>query len=187
MGQDKHEAYDEAHREIIEGLRRLADAVETPQDLGRDIMARAPQLLPARQTRRLWWTQRLGAWQLRPLVWGPVIALVCFVAGTFVSRPYPGSSRLSQTKKRQNTALNSSRSRGKNPLPQRLRLPARRYHDRRHRPPGTRPSYGMHRGLPPKRCCSETPSLSARQTVLLNPSPAGWHALRRLPHQPRWK
>ena len=96
MRQDEHEAYDEAHREVIEGLRQLADAVETPPELERDIMARAQQLLPARQTRHLWWMQRLVSWQLRPLVWGPVLALVCFVAGTFVSLPYPGSSRPSQ-------------------------------------------------------------------------------------------
>jgi predicted DNA binding CopG/RHH family protein len=96
MRQDEHEAYDEAHREVIEGLRQLADAVETPPELERDIMARAQQLLPVRQTRRHWWVQRLMSWQLRPLVWAPVLALVCFVAGTFVSLPYPGASRLLQ-------------------------------------------------------------------------------------------
>jgi hypothetical protein len=93
MRQDEHEAYDEVNHEVIAGLRRLADAVETPPDLWHDVMARAQQLLPTRPTRRFWWTQRLVAWQLRPLVWGPVIALVCFVAGTFVSLPYPGASR----------------------------------------------------------------------------------------------
>jgi hypothetical protein len=96
MRQDEHEAYDEAHHEVIAGLRRLADAVETPPELWGDIMARSQQLLPVRQTRRLWWRQRLMSWQLRPLVWAPVIALVCFVAGTFVSRPYHGSSRSPQ-------------------------------------------------------------------------------------------
>jgi hypothetical protein len=100
MRQDEHEAYDEINHEVIEGLRRLADAVETPPDLWHDVMARAQQLLPTRPTRRLWWTQRLLAWQLRPLVWGPVIALVCFVAGTFVSLPYPGSSRPAQIKEK---------------------------------------------------------------------------------------
>jgi hypothetical protein len=100
MRQDEHEAYDEAHREVIEGLRQLADAVETPPELERHIMARAQQLLPARQTRRLWWMRRMMSWQLRPLVWGPVLALVCFVAGTFVSLPYPGSSRPSQIKEK---------------------------------------------------------------------------------------
>jgi hypothetical protein len=93
MRQDEHEAYDEVNQEVIAGLRRLADAVETPPELWHDVMARAQQLLPTRPPRRFWWTQRPGAWQLRPLVWGPVIALVCFVAGTFVSLPYPGASR----------------------------------------------------------------------------------------------
>jgi hypothetical protein len=94
MRQDEHEAYDEASREVIAGLRRLADAEETPPDLWPAVMARAQQLLPTRPPRRLWWMQRLVAWQLRPLVWAPVIALVCFVAGTFVSLPY--SSRPAQ-------------------------------------------------------------------------------------------
>jgi hypothetical protein len=115
MRQDEPEAYDEAHREIIEGLRQLADAVESPPALGRDIMARAAQLLPARQTRRLWWTPRLVAWQLRPLVWGPVIALVCFVAGTFVSLPYPDSSRLSQIEERAEDRFEQQQEAGEKP------------------------------------------------------------------------
>ena len=115
MRQDEHEAYDEASREVIEGLRRLAEAVETPQDLWRDVMARAPQLLPARQTRRLWWTPRLVAWQLRPLVWGPAIALVCFVAGTFVSLPYSGSSRLSQIEEKAEYRFEQQQEAGEKP------------------------------------------------------------------------
>jgi predicted DNA binding CopG/RHH family protein len=100
MRQDEHEAYDEAHHEVIEGLRRLADAVQTPPDLWGDIMACSQQLLPARPTHRLWWRQRLLSWQLRPLLWGPVVALVCFVAGTFVSLPYHGSSRPPQVEEK---------------------------------------------------------------------------------------
>jgi hypothetical protein len=115
MRPDEHEAYDEASREVIAGLRRLAEAVETPPDLWPDVMAHAQQLLPARQTRHPGGMQRLLAWQLRPLVWAPVIALVCFVAGTFVSLPYPGSSRPSQMQEKAAYRFEPQPAPGENP------------------------------------------------------------------------
>ena len=107
MRQDEHEAYDEAHREV-EGLRRLADAVETPPSSSAISWPALSNCCPRGQTRRLWWMQRLMSWQLRPLVWGPVLALVCFVAGTFVSPPYPGPPGRRRSKKKPSIAPNTS-------------------------------------------------------------------------------
>lgn len=87
MRQDEPEEYGEQAEEIIADLRRLAQQADAPPALYASIMARGQQLLPQPKPPRTWWRQLWATWQLRPLVWGPVIALVAFVAGVFVPLP----------------------------------------------------------------------------------------------------
>jgi Ribbon-helix-helix protein, copG family len=87
MIRDEREGYGEEARDVIEGLRRLAQHVETPEDLRAEILARGERLLPPqRQCRARWWTV-VGAWRPHPLAWGPVVAAAFFVAG--ILSPWP--------------------------------------------------------------------------------------------------
>jgi hypothetical protein len=88
MRRDEHEDYGEESRDIIAGLRHLAQQSQAPPDLLTTIMARGQQLLPRQRVARTWWQRLLAPWQIRPLVWGPVIALVGFMAGVLVSQPH---------------------------------------------------------------------------------------------------
>jgi Ribbon-helix-helix protein, copG family len=87
MMRDESEEYGEQGREAIEGLRRLARRVETPPDLGPEILARVEQLLPPHKARRARWWTVMAAWRPHPLAWGPVVAVACFAAGMLV--PWP--------------------------------------------------------------------------------------------------
>jgi hypothetical protein len=87
MMRDEREEYGEDARDIIEGLRRLARRVETPPDLPAKILARGEQLLPSDTARRARWRTIVAAWRPHPLAWGPVVAVVFFIAGVVVSWP----------------------------------------------------------------------------------------------------
>jgi hypothetical protein len=87
MMRDESEDYGEQARDAIEGLRRLARSVETPTDLGPQILARVEQLLPPRRARRARWWTIVAAWRPHPLAWGPVVAVAFFVAGMLA--PWP--------------------------------------------------------------------------------------------------
>ena len=87
MIRDEREEYGEEARDVIEGLRRLAQHVETPADLRSEVLARGERLLPPqRQRRARWWTV-VAAWRPHPLAWGPVVAAAFFVAG--ILSPWP--------------------------------------------------------------------------------------------------
>jgi hypothetical protein len=87
MMRDEREDYGEEAQDVIEGLRRLAQHVETPVDLRSEVMARAERLLPPqREGRARWWTI-MAAWRPHPLAWGPVVAAAFFVAG--ILSPWP--------------------------------------------------------------------------------------------------
>jgi hypothetical protein len=88
MMQDEHEDYGDESRDIIAGLRHLAQQSQAPPELLATIMARGQQLLPRQRVARTWWQRLLSPWQIRPLVWGPVIALVGFMAGVLVPLPH---------------------------------------------------------------------------------------------------
>jgi hypothetical protein len=88
MMRDEHEDYGEDSRDIIAGLRHLAQQSEAPPELLATIMAQGQPLLPRQRLARTWWQRLLAPWQLRPLVWGPVIALVGFMAGVLVPLPH---------------------------------------------------------------------------------------------------
>jgi hypothetical protein len=87
MMRDEREDYGEEARDVIEGLRHLARRVETPPDIRAQIMARGQQLLPAQQEHRSRWWTIAAAWRPHPLAWGPVVAVVFFIAG--VVAPWP--------------------------------------------------------------------------------------------------
>jgi Ribbon-helix-helix protein, copG family len=87
MMRDEREDYGEEAHDVIEGLRRLAQHVETPADLRSEVLARAERLLPPqRQRRARWWTV-VATWRPHPLAWGPVVAVAFFVAG--ILSPWP--------------------------------------------------------------------------------------------------
>jgi hypothetical protein len=88
MMRDEHEEYGEDSRDIIAGLRHLAQQSEAPPELLATILGQGHQLLPRQRGVRIWWQRLLAPWQLRPLVWGPVIALVGFMAGVLVPLPH---------------------------------------------------------------------------------------------------
>ena len=88
MMRDEHEDYGEGSRDIIAGLRHLAQQSEAPPELLATVMAQGQQLFPPQRVARTWWQQLLASWQIRPLVWGPVIALVGFMAGVLVPLPH---------------------------------------------------------------------------------------------------
>ena len=90
---------------------------------------------------------------------GTCSALVCFVAGTFVSPPYPGPPGRHRSKKKPSIAPNSVKCLVQNPLRHHLLLPARRCHDRRHLPPGTRPSTGCTAACPQSVAAARTEPL----------------------------
>jgi hypothetical protein len=87
MMPDDREEYGEESRDIIEGLRRLAQGVETPPDLRSDVLARGERLLPSRQGGRPRWWAIVAGWRPHPLAWGPVVAGAFFIAGIFTSWP----------------------------------------------------------------------------------------------------
>lgn len=87
MMPDDREEYGEESRDIIEGLRRLAQRVETPPDLRSDVLARGERLLPSRQGGRPRWWAIMAGWRPHPLTWGPVVAGAFFIAGIFT--PWP--------------------------------------------------------------------------------------------------
>jgi hypothetical protein len=87
MMRDEHEDYGDDSRDVIAGLRHLAQQGEAPADLLATIMTRGQQLLPHQRAHRSWWQRLLAPWHIRPLVWGPVVALVGFIAGVFVPLP----------------------------------------------------------------------------------------------------
>jgi hypothetical protein len=92
MMRDEREEYGDEARDVIEGLRRLAQRVETPPDLPSTILARGAQLLPPREARRTrWWTVVAG-WRPHPLAWAPVVAVAFFIAGVLVPWPRTGMS-----------------------------------------------------------------------------------------------
>jgi Ribbon-helix-helix protein, copG family len=84
---DEREEYGEEARDVIEGLRRLAQHVETPADLRPEVLARGERLLPPQRQRRTQWWTVVGAWRPHPLAWGPVVAAAFFVAG--ILSPWP--------------------------------------------------------------------------------------------------
>jgi hypothetical protein len=107
MTRHEQEDYGEEAHDLIEGLRRLAHELETPPDLLPHILARGQQLLfPQRGRFSRWWSL-LASWRPQPLVWGPAIAIACFVAGMVVSPWHLGTSR-SPTLSEQKEAKDSS-------------------------------------------------------------------------------
>jgi hypothetical protein len=87
MMPDEREEYGEEARDVIEGLRRLAQRVETPPDLPSRIRAQGEQFLPSQKEQRSRWWTVVAAWRPRPLAWGPVVAVAFFIAGILV--PWP--------------------------------------------------------------------------------------------------
>jgi ribbon-helix-helix CopG family protein len=87
MMRDEREEYGEEDRDVIEGLRYLARRIETPPDIRPQILARGEQLLPPQQEHRSRWWTVVAAWRPHPLAWGPVVAVVFFIAG--VVTPWP--------------------------------------------------------------------------------------------------
>jgi hypothetical protein len=98
------EDYGEETRDLIEGLRRLAGGLETPPELRPRILARAQELLPCNRSRASRWYSMLSAWRPHPLVWGPVVAVACFMAGMLFSPTQLGTWRDSSIGATQETA-----------------------------------------------------------------------------------
>jgi hypothetical protein len=87
MMRDEREEYGEEARNLIEGLRRLAQHAETPPDLAPTILARGEQLLPPQRPRYARWRTVMAAWRPHPLAWGPVVAAAFFIAGVLTAWP----------------------------------------------------------------------------------------------------
>jgi hypothetical protein len=87
MTRDERDEYGEEARDLITGLRRLAQAVETPSDLLATVMARGAPLLPPPRGVLARCRHALAAWGLRPVVWGPAMAVACYLAGVFLPPP----------------------------------------------------------------------------------------------------
>jgi hypothetical protein len=87
MKQDEREEYGEETQDVIEGLRRLAQRVETPSDLRSEVLARGEGLLPPQRRHRARWWAVVATWRPHPLAWAPVVAVACFIAG--VLTPWP--------------------------------------------------------------------------------------------------
>jgi hypothetical protein len=87
MMRDEREEYGEEARNLIEGLRRLAQRAETPPDLAPTILARGEQLLPPQRQRYARWRAVVAAWRPHPLAWGPVVAAAFFIAGVLTTWP----------------------------------------------------------------------------------------------------
>lgn len=70
--------FGEDTRHLAEGLRRLAQDVQTPADILPSVLARSEHCLPAHRiaTRR---------WFTHPALWGPALAVASFVAGVLVA------------------------------------------------------------------------------------------------------
>ena len=115
MMQDEHEDYGEDSRDIIAGLRRLAQQSEAPPELLATIMAQGQHLLPPQRVARTWWQRLLAPWQIRPLVWGPVIALVGFMAGVIVPLPHFDKSTRSPVPEKVLQTAEEPRSRSTEP------------------------------------------------------------------------
>lgn len=94
MTRHEREEFGPETQDVIAGLRRLALDAEPPADL----LARVKHwcgrpLLPRGHA-----TERRGRflppWARRPVVWGPAVAALCFIAGVFVPpptlTPWPG-------------------------------------------------------------------------------------------------
>jgi hypothetical protein len=87
MTRHEREEFRPETRDVIEGLRRLALDAEPPTDL----LARVKQWgdrassEPRHDIGR--WRRVLPLWAWRPVVWGPAIAVLCFIAGVFVPPP----------------------------------------------------------------------------------------------------
>jgi hypothetical protein len=95
MKSDEREEYGKEAQEVIKGLRRLGESIETPPDLLPHLLARGEQLLPPRQRLRTRWRKIVVAWLSRPAVWGPALAVTCFLAGVFVPSPPFGTPKQS--------------------------------------------------------------------------------------------
>jgi hypothetical protein len=104
MRRHEDEDYGEETRELIEGLRRLAGGLEPPPELCPRILARAQELLPCHRSRASRWCSMLLSWRPRLLVWGPVVAVACFMAGLLFSPTQLGTWRHSSIHVTQETA-----------------------------------------------------------------------------------
>ncbi|RMF90954.1 MAG: hypothetical protein D6736_05875, partial [Nitrospinota bacterium] len=105
MRPDEREEYGEEMQEVIEGLRHLADRVEPPADLLPQVLARGRELLPPPQRLFKRWYTTVAFWLSRPLVWGPALALACFIAGVFVPPPPLGTSRTEVASTRESLSM----------------------------------------------------------------------------------
>jgi Ribbon-helix-helix protein, copG family len=90
MKQDEREEYGEEAQGVIEGLRRLAQRVETPSDLRSEVLTRGEGSLPPQRRHRARWWAVVAAWRPHPLAWAPVVAVACFMAGVLTPWPRVG-------------------------------------------------------------------------------------------------
>ncbi|HEY7490008.1 MAG TPA: hypothetical protein VIH59_02715 [Candidatus Tectomicrobia bacterium] len=90
MTHDERDEYGAEAQDMITGLRRLAQTAEAPPDLLATVMARGAQLLPPGAPPRGVlgrWGRALAARWPRPIVWGPALAVACYMAGVFLPPP----------------------------------------------------------------------------------------------------
>jgi hypothetical protein len=104
MMRHEDEDYGEETRDLIEELRRLGGALETPPELRPHILARAQELLPCNRGHASRWWSMLVSWRPHPLVWGPVVAVACFMAGMLFSPTQLGTWRGSSIRATQEIA-----------------------------------------------------------------------------------
>lgn len=88
MTRHEREEYREQAEHLIEGLRRLAENIETPSDLLPEVIRQGEHLLPSRRGVLSHWRQRIAVWCSHPFVWAPALAIACFMAGVLVPSSY---------------------------------------------------------------------------------------------------
>lgn len=87
MVRHEREDFGPETRDVIEGLRRLALEAEPPPDLLARVEQRGARCLPDQERGWGGWRRVMPQWPWRPVVWGPAVAVVCFIAGVFVPPP----------------------------------------------------------------------------------------------------
>jgi hypothetical protein len=102
MTRHEREDYGEETRDLIAGLRHIAGETNVPPELLPHILAHGQQWLPSRHRRARRWWSTLASWRPHPLLWGPAIAVACFIAGVLSSPMQldaPGGNAIPETQK----------------------------------------------------------------------------------------
>jgi hypothetical protein len=87
MTRHEREEFGPETRDVIEGLRRLALDAEPPGDLLARVKQWGGRSLSHQGADIGHWRRILPQWAWRPVVWGPAVAALCFIAGVFVPPP----------------------------------------------------------------------------------------------------